>query len=79
MIPHAFIEYVLSFYGHGEIYDIGATRDEVLLATGARMGSCMTINIPFEGDTIDREAVRDIILYMREKALEVCDGYHRET
>lgn len=60
-----FVDYVLSFYGHGEIYDMGATRDEVLLATGMRLGICKWLRIPFEGDTIDREAVRDLIESLR--------------
>ncbi len=60
-----FIDYVLSFYGVDGLYDISATRDEVLLATGIRMGMATWIGVPFEGDTIDREAVRDIILERR--------------
>lgn len=60
---NAFAEYVLSFYGKGEIYDINATKDEVLLATGIRIGRYK--NVPFDGDSIDREKVRDIILELR--------------
>ncbi len=60
-----FVDYVMSFYGVGEIYDIGASRDEVLLGTGVRIGLCKWNGVSFEGDTIDREAVRDIILEMR--------------
>lgn len=57
-----FTDYVLSFYGHGKLYDMGVSRDDVLLATGMRLGHCLTIGIPFEGDSIDREAVRDILI-----------------
>jgi hypothetical protein len=57
-----FTDYVLSFYAKGELYAMGVSRDDVLLATGMRMGHCLTIGIPFEGDTIDREAVRDILI-----------------
>lgn len=68
-----FYDYVLSFYGHGEIYDISATRDEVIKATGIRINTCneneygIPINeIEFQGDSFDREYVRDIILNMRK-------------
>lgn len=60
-----FVDYVMGFYGTGGIYDIGATRDEVLMATGVRKGICKWTVVKYEGDTIDREAVRDIILDMR--------------
>lgn len=60
-----FVEYVMSFYGEGEIYDMKATRDEVRMAAGVRMGICKHSEIPFEGDSIDRVAVKDIILDMR--------------
>lgn len=54
-----FIEYVMSFYAKDGIYDIGATRREVELAIGIRLGRT---EIPFDGDSIDREMIRDIIL-----------------
>ena len=57
-----FVDYVLSFYAKGELYAMGVNRDDVLLATGMRMGHCLAIGITFEGDTIDREAVRDILI-----------------
>ncbi len=55
-----FVDYVLSFYGHGEIYDMGVMRDDVLLATGVRLESRK--DIEFQGDTLDRELVRDILI-----------------
>jgi len=60
----SFAEYVLSFYAKGEIYDIGATREEVLSATVEYM---MQINESDwmewgDGDSLDRGRVRDIIL-----------------
>jgi hypothetical protein len=55
-----FIEYVLSFYGHGEMYDMGVSRDDVLLATGMRLA--LRKDIDFDGDTLDREMVRDILI-----------------
>jgi hypothetical protein len=57
-----FIDYVMSFYGPGEIYDMGATRREVEIAIGIRLGKP---EIPFDGDSVDREMIRDIILEMR--------------
>ena len=54
-----FIEYVLSFYGAGGLYDINASDDEVKKAIRIRL---LNDNLPFEGDTVDREAIRDIIL-----------------
>lgn len=62
-----FVDYVLSFYGHGEIYDLGVTRGEVLRAIDVRLSCELYSLMPFEGDSIDREAVRDIILAMREE------------
>ena len=63
-----FVDYVMSFYGKDGIYDIGATRDEVWNATCIRIkiNADMPLNgISFEGDSIDRESVRDIILELR--------------
>lgn len=54
-----FIEYVMSFYGAGGIYDMGATRREVEMAIGIRLGRT---KIPFDGDSVDREMIRNIIL-----------------
>ena len=59
-----FVEYALDFYGHGMICDINATETEVLRALCVRL-----VNRPdleFDGDSFDREMVRDIILEMRE-------------
>jgi hypothetical protein len=56
-----FIRYCLDFYGPGGIYDIGATAAEVEAALDARMAH----EIPFEGDSVDRELIRDIITEAR--------------
>jgi hypothetical protein len=61
-----FVDYVLSFYGHGEIYDMGVTREEVLKAIDVRLNCELYKLMPFDGDSIDREAVRDIIIATRE-------------
>ena len=56
-----FSSYMLGFYGKGGLYDIGMTADEVL------EGTVMYIQAgrPFEGDSLDRESIRDIILANR--------------
>jgi hypothetical protein len=74
-----FVDYVLSFYGsakkYDRVYDIGeVTRMHVLEALAIRlMPDCCMLNefakpintIPFEGDSFDREYVRDIIIANR--------------
>jgi hypothetical protein len=63
-----FVDYVMEFYGEYGIYDIKATREEVWSATCIRLKRTIgqPLNgISFEGDSLDREAVRDIILEMR--------------
>ena len=58
-IPADFIEYVLDFYGAGGIYDFGATEQMVVAATIERLVTYP--DTPFDGDTLDREMVRDIM------------------
>ena len=53
------IEYVLDFYGKGGIYDMGATKEQVVDATNALIKQ---IGTKFEADSIDRERVRDIMI-----------------
>ena len=53
------IEYVLDFYGKGGIYDMGATKEQVVNATNALIKQ---IGNKFEADSIDRERVRDIMI-----------------
>jgi hypothetical protein len=57
----AFISYVLSFYGNGAdaIYPMGATREDVIFALGIRIAG--RPDFPFDGDSTDREMVRDIM------------------
>ena len=58
-----FVNYVLEFYGEGGIYDFGAVEGEVLKALEVRLKS--RADIPFGGDSFDRELVRDIMLKLR--------------
>ena len=59
-----FVDYVLDFYGNGGIYDMGAKREDVVFAIGKLMEK--RANDPeaigFEGDSVDREHVRDIMI-----------------
>ena len=59
-----FTAYVLDFYGPAGIYDYGFTAQQIRLAT--QLYKCrLEHNYPgqqFEGDSVDRERVRDIIL-----------------
>ena len=63
-----FIEYVLDFYSpESELYpEMQFTREEVVAGCAERM--IRHREHEFEGDTVDREWVRDIVLEMREAA-----------
>ena len=53
-----FADYVFSFYGKDGVYDMGATREQIMFATGvlfSRHGR------RFLGDSIDREDVSRIL------------------
>lgn len=53
-----FVDYVLSFYGPGQMYGIGATREMVSAATD----NLISLGHDVAFDSIDREKVREIIL-----------------
>ena len=59
---HEFIDYVFDFYGKDGIYDINATKEQIATATNIRLKSLKYVKIPFDGDTVDRELVRDILI-----------------
>ena len=59
-----FVEYVLDFYGKGGLYDLGATENDVRVALNVRLK--IRPDVEFDGDTLDREMVRDIMIAMRE-------------
>jgi hypothetical protein len=58
-----FTRYMLDFYGLNGIYDYAFTATEINLATQLYKTRLTT---PFVGDSIDREAVRDLILSYRQ-------------
>jgi len=62
--PDNFTAYMLEFYGPQGIYDYGFTAEQINLATQLYK-TRLSVNYPgqeFEGDSVDRERVRDIIL-----------------
>ena len=65
-----FKNYVLSFYGYAVIYPIaGLTGAEVEKAIMAYLTACSNTNTHMtwgDGDSLDRERVRDILLDMKE-------------
>ena len=64
----SFYNYCKDFYGVGGIYDMGATKDEIVNATTLRLlGLTERTKVPFDGDTVDRELVWDIMLELREE------------
>ena len=56
-----FHSYMFSFYGKGGLYDEDFTADEILAGTVQYIQS----GREFEGDSVDREAIRDIVLANR--------------
>ena len=56
-----FYRYCADFYGAGGIYDLGFTRESIVRATQIYR-SRLPAGREFYGDTVDREAVRDIVL-----------------
>jgi hypothetical protein len=57
-----FYDYVLSFYGPGGIYPMGATLDLVERATSDLIKILEIKDQEFCGDSIDRELVRDLLI-----------------
>jgi hypothetical protein len=52
-------QYVLSFYGKGGLYDMGANKRQVAEATDILL---KRIGWSFVADSVDREEVRDILI-----------------
>ena len=64
-----FTQYLLDFYGPNGIYPMGFTAEQISLAT--QLYKCrLPAGQEFEGDSIDRERVRDIILDARAETIE---------
>ena len=54
-----FYQYVRSFYGNDGLYPMGATMSDIEAATNIHIDA---VGINFEGDSHDREMVRDILI-----------------
>lgn len=60
-----FLAYVEDFYGAGGIYDMGATGEQIIVATKKyinQVGTDPESSMSFCGDSLDREKVRDIMI-----------------
>ena len=57
-----FYDYVLSFYGEGGIYPMGATLPLIQQATDDIIQIIRIKGEEFCGDSIDRELVRDLLI-----------------
>ena len=55
-----FVDYCHDFYGSGGIYDMGATRSQLFEAAATYLFS-PDREADFEGDSFDREQVREIL------------------
>ena len=56
-----FYRYVLSYYGPYGLYPMDVTLTDVKAATKIHLERT---RVPFEGDSMDREQVRDILIAM---------------
>ena len=61
-----FTDYCMGFYGPKGLYPIHITEDEIQRAVRLM---ALIGNFEFEGDSIDRERVRDIVRVMRGEKL----------
>ena len=57
-----FYDYVLSFYGEGGIYPMGATLTQVKKATQTHQKILKLKGEEFCGDSVDRECIRDLMM-----------------
>lgn len=64
-----FTSYVMSFYGPGGVYPLGFNEVQVNIATAIHKMRCDARGVEFCEDSVDREAVRDLILEAREVVL----------
>lgn len=60
-----FVDYCLAFYGHGGIYDFEFSVEEVLMGMIKRFHYRPSID--FDGDTVDREYVREMVFEIRDQ------------
>lgn len=67
----SFTQYMMDFYGpESELYpQLGFNETQIAIATGIYKMRLDARGVEFIGDSVDREAVRDIILEARENIL----------
>ena len=67
-----FVDYVESFYGADGIYNLGfnVTRENVWNATSVHLMRLTAEGSAFEGDTVDREMVRDIMINQHKEGVQ---------
>jgi hypothetical protein len=53
---------MLSFYGPKGVYPYGFTTKQILAGLKLRLTDVNQFDLAFEGDSVDREQVRDIVL-----------------
>ena len=61
-----FIDYCLDFYGVGGLYDLDMAREELIDGLDRRLKN--RPDVPYDGDTVDREFVYEEVVAMREEA-----------
>ena len=59
-----FVDYCLDFYGHAGIYRYNFTVEEVLMGMIKRFH--YRPRLDFDGDSVDREYVRDMVFEIRD-------------
>ena len=59
-----FIDYVLSFYGKNGLYPQDRTKEQVAYATLYYLDSCNDVITWGNGDSLDRERVRDVMNHL---------------
>ena len=60
MMFEEFVKYVYGFYGKGGLYDMGVTRS--MIFKGIELAIAEYGADTFEGDSVDREHVRDAMI-----------------
>ena len=69
-----FIDYVFSFYGEGGLYPLNVTKEQIALATLKYLDNCAVDDGQDwgDGDSLDRERVRDELIDMYQLDWEAC-------
>ena len=62
-----FTEYLLEFYSDSGVYPMGFTESQIDIATDIYKARLSERDMEFVGDSVDREAVRDIVLELKKE------------